>query len=236
MSTLFISDLHLSKERPHITAAFFAFLNQHILQPEKKLPICDRLYILGDFFDAWIGDDDESPLMSDVADELQKAALGGTQIFFQHGNRDFLLGEQYAARCGMTLLPELFVWEHQGERCLLAHGDQFCTADTDYQQFRSLVRNPAWQSEILSKPLTERRAIAAQMRAESRDATSIKAESITDVTQSEIEQALLTHHCKRLIHGHTHRPARHAIVLPDGTKAERLVLGEWADNGFCRIK
>lgn len=223
MNTLFISDLHLSEERPHITAAFLAFLQQKTLA-------YDELYILGDFFDAWIGDDDDRSLASEVAQALKNISAKGVQIFFQHGNRDFLLGEGYAALCGMHLLPPLHVIEREGQRILLAHGDQFCTQDVAYQQFRALVRNPDWQQDFLAKPIAERRAIAAQLRAKSREANSMKAEDIMDVTLSEIEDILLAQQCSLLIHGHTHRPGRHALTLPDGRAAERLVLGEWADT------
>lgn len=223
MNALFISDLHLSEERPHTTAAFLAFL-------ASKARHCGQLYILGDFFDAWIGDDDDRPLANTIAAGLQPLADSGVAIFFQHGNRDFLLGEQYAQRCGMALLPELHVIDWPAGRCLLAHGDQFCTQDVAYQQFRTLVRNPDWQQEFLAKPLVERRAIAAQLRARSREANSLKAEDIMDVTPAEVLQALDAHRCEVLIHGHTHRPARHPLQLLDGTPAERVVLGEWAED------
>ncbi len=228
MNALFISDLHLSEERPHITAAFFAFLDQ-------KTQGVDHLYILGDFFDAWIGDDDDRPLAETVANALQCVAAHGVQIFFQHGNRDFLLGEHYAARCAMQLLPALHVIETNGQRVLLAHGDQFCTQDAAYQQFRALVRNPAWQQDFLAKSLVERRAIAAQLRAKSKEANSLKAEDIMDVTPQEIETVLLQQQCSVLIHGHTHRPARHALALPNGVTAERIVLGDWTDQ-YCYLQ
>jgi UDP-2,3-diacylglucosamine hydrolase len=227
MNTLFISDLHLSEERPHTTAAFFAFLDKKICLANKAFT-CDQLYILGDFFDAWIGDDDDRPLANEVAGALKNLAAKGVQIFFQHGNRDFLLGEDYAGRCGMQLLPALHVIEREGRRYLLAHGDQFCTGDVAYQQFRALVRNPEWQQDFLAKPIAERRAIAAQLRAKSREANSMKAEDIMDVAPDEIVNVLLEQRCSTLIHGHTHRPARHALTLPDGSAAERVVLGEWA--------
>lgn len=223
MNILFISDLHLSEERPHTTAAFLAFL-------AEKAAACDQLYILGDFFDAWIGDDDDRPLAQEVARALKEVAAKGVQIFFQHGNRDFLLGDVYAARCGMQLLPELHVIEQEGRRYLLAHGDQFCTQDVAYQQFRALVRTPEWQREFLAKPLVERRAIAEQLRAKSKEANSIKAEDIMDVTPAEIEKVLVAHQCYTLIHGHTHRPAHHALTLPDGSAAERIVLSDWVET------
>lgn len=227
MNALFISDLHLSEERPHTTAAFLAFLD-HKMFPADQSTHYDQLYILGDFFDAWIGDDDDRPLASTVADALKRVAEKGVQVFFQHGNRDFLLGEAYAARCGMQLLPDLHVMEHAGQRYLMAHGDQFCTGDVAYQQFRALVRNPEWQRDFLARPLAERRTIAAGLRAKSREANSMKAEDIMDVTPANIVDVLLEQQCNVLVHGHTHRPARHAVALPDGNAAERIVLGEWA--------
>ncbi|MEZ5435505.1 MAG: UDP-2,3-diacylglucosamine diphosphatase [Pseudomonadales bacterium] len=146
------------------------------------------------------------------------------------------MGEHYAARCGMRLLPALQVIELAGQRCLLAlHGDQFCTQDVAYQQFRALVRDPQWQREFLAKPLAERRAIAAQLRAKSKEANSIKAEDIMDVTPSEIEVALVQHQCSVLIHGHTHRPARHAVALANGSSAERIVLGDWTEQ-YCYLQ
>jgi UDP-2,3-diacylglucosamine hydrolase len=228
MNALFISDLHLSEERPHTTAAFLAFL-------AEKTHGFDRLYILGDFFDAWIGDDDDRPLAETVATALNTVATRGVKIFFQHGNRDFLLGEQYAARCGMQLLPELHVIEDSAQRIVLAHGDQFCTQDVAYQQFRVLVRNPQWQQEFLTKPLQERRAIAAQLRAKSKEANSLKAEDIMDVTPAEVDAVLEKYQCNVLIHGHTHRPACHAVTLASGRAAERIVLSEWAEQ-YCYLQ
>ncbi len=222
MNALFISDLHLSEERPHTTAAFLAFL-------ADRATHCQQLYILGDFFDAWIGDDDDRPLAQTISNALHDVAQKGVQILFQHGNRDFLLGADYAGRCGMHLLPDFFVLQNGTQQILLAHGDQFCTGDTAYQQFRALVRKPEWQREFLAKPLDERRAIAAQLRAKSREANSMKAEDIMDVTAAEIETALMAHQCTTLIHGHTHRPAWHSLTMRDNRAAKRAVLGEWDD-------
>ena len=165
-----------------------------------------------------------------MAQALKNVAVKGVKIFFQHGNRDFLLGEDYAARCGMQLLPALHIIEREGRSYLLAHGDQFCTQDVAYQQFRTLVRNPEWQQDFLAKPLAERRAIAAQLRAKSKEANSMKAEDIMDVTPSEVVNALIEQQCSTLIHGHTHRPARHLLTLPNGSAAERIVLSDWAET------
>lgn len=228
MSTLFISDLHLHEERPLVTEAFFSFL-----QTEARS--AETLYILGDLFDAWVGDDDDRPLVAQVAQALKAIADHGTKIFFQHGNRDFLLGPAYAKRCGMQLLPEFFIVEVANERWLLMHGDQLCTGDLAYQQFRSMVRNPQWQKELLAKSLDERRAIAQQLREKSRDANSLKAEDIMDVTPAEIENVLGKYQCKKLIHGHTHRPARHPVSMNGHVVAERIVLGDW-DSSFWFLR
>jgi UDP-2,3-diacylglucosamine hydrolase len=223
MNAVFISDLHLSEERPHITAAFFVFL-------AKKAQQFDRLYILGDFFDAWIGDDDDRPLATALAENLRALTDSGVQVFFQHGNRDFLLGNDYAARCGMQLLSDFHLLELGGEKYLLAHGDQFCTQDVAYQQFRTVVREPQWRHDFLAKSLQERRDIAQHLRARSREANSIKAEDIMDVTQAEVVSAMQQYGAHNLIHGHTHRPARHRLTLGDGRAAERVVLGEWGET------
>lgn len=219
MTSLFISDLHLHEKRPLITEAFFSFL-----QREASRASC--LYILGDLFDTWIGDDDDSTLAHDVAERLSTLARQGVRLGFQHGNRDFLLGASYARRCSMELLPELHVIILSGYRCLLAHGDQFCTNDLEYQKFRHQVRNQQWQSQLLSKPLGERRAIAEQLRETSREANSLKAEDIMDVTPSEVIRAMENMNCTRLIHGHTHRPAQHTLTVR-GVPGERVVLGDW---------
>jgi len=153
----------------------------------------------------------------------------GVPIYFMHGNRDFLLGAEYAKRAGMELLADPTIVELDGERTLLMHGDTLCTDDVEYQKFRGLVRNPAWQQQFLAKPLAERRAFAAQARGESRKQTAMKAAEIMDVNQGAVESAMRTHGVRRLIHGHTHRPATHRFDL-DGQAAERIVLGDWYEQ------
>jgi UDP-2,3-diacylglucosamine hydrolase len=222
MTTLFISDLHLDDARQQITDLFVRFL-------ESEARDADALYILGDLFESWIGDDDEAPLATRVAGALRELRDSGVPIYFMHGNRDFLLGANYAKQCGMTLLDDPTLVELGGERTLLMHGDTLCTDDTEYQQFRTLVRNPAWQAQFLAKPLAERRAFAAQARGESRKQTAMKAAEIMDVNQDAVESAMRTHGVRRLIHGHTHRPATHRFDL-DGTSAERIVLGDWYEQ------
>jgi len=222
MSTLFISDLHLDESRPQLVDAF-----EELLATQAKN--VDALYILGDLFESYIGDDDDAALNARVARATRTLRDAGVPVFFMHGNRDFLLGPDYAARAGMTLLEDPAVIELAGERVLLMHGDTLCTDDVEYLKFRTLVRNPNWQRAFLAKPLAERRAFAAQARGESRRHTANAKPEIMDVNQIAVEAALRTHGVRRLIHGHTHRPATHRFDV-DGMKAERIVLGDWYEQ------
>ena len=223
MTALFISDLHLHTQRPHITEAFFAFLNH-------KARNIQSLYILGDLFDTWVGDDDDSDLATSTAKALSDCVENGTNIYFQHGNRDFLLGSDYATASQINLLPELHTIISGDLKILLAHGDQFCTEDTEYQAFRKMVRNSEWQHELLQKSLDERRALAASLREQSKEANSLKAEDIMDVTPSVIVETCRKYDCDLVIHGHTHRPDRHVVdtgISKNNRKTERVVLGDW---------
>ncbi len=222
MSTLFISDLHLDESRPQLVDAF-----EELLATQAKN--VDALYILGDLFESHIGDDDDAALNARVARATRTLRDAGVPVFFMHGNRDFLLGPDYAARAGMTLLEDPAVIELTGERVLLMHGDTLCTDDVEYLKFRTLVRDPNWQRAFLAKPLAERRAFAAQARGESRRHTANAKPEIMDVNQIAVEAALRTHGVRRLIHGHTHRPATHRFDV-DGMKAERIVLGDWYEQ------
>lgn len=225
MHTLFISDLHLHESRPQTTRAFFHFLHTHAINAEA-------LYILGDFFDAWIGDDDESELAQDISNGLKKLNEQGVAIYFMHGNRDFLVGNTYATKAGMSLIDDGTVINLYGTPTLLMHGDSLCTDDVEYQKFRLMVRNPQWQQQILAQPLPVRHALAAQMREKSQSMNSLKAEDILDVTPDEVITQMKAADVTRMIHGHTHRPARHPMVI-DGKPAERIVLGDWHDSGWC---
>jgi len=227
MRTLFISDLHLHESRPQLTRAFFHFLHTQAVGAEK-------LYILGDFFDAWIGDDDDNPLNLQVAEELKKLSSAGTQIFLMHGNRDFLMGEKFAAQAGAKMIAEGTVIDLHKTPTLLLHGDQLCTGDTDYIKFRQQVRSPQWQQQVLSQPLDARRMLAAQLREKSQEMNSLKSEGIMDVTQSEVVKVMQQADVKRLIHGHTHRPARHQFEI-EGEPAERIVLGDWHVKAWAII-
>jgi UDP-2,3-diacylglucosamine hydrolase len=225
MNTLFISDLHLHPSRPQITRAFFKFLQERTANTQA-------LYILGDFFDAWIGDDDDAPLAQEVANHLRALSKKNIAIYLMHGNRDFLLGHQYAQSAGAQLLDEGTVINLYGQPTLLLHGDSLCTRDQDYMAFRAQVRSTQWQAQILAQPLAARRALAAQLREQSQAINNMKAESIMDVTPDEVVAVMRKAGVTRMIHGHTHRPARHPLQI-DGQNAERIVLGDWHDNAWC---
>ena len=225
MSLLFVSDLHLDADRPEATRAFCRFL-------EERACNAEALYVLGDLFEAWVGDDDDGPLAREVVEALAKLAAGGTAVYFAHGNRDFLVGEDFCRRSGAVLLEETSVVEIGGERVLLMHGDSLCTDDHDYQEFRAMVRDPGWQAGFLALPLMERRALAAQARDASRLSTSGKPAEIMDVNAAAVAETMRLNGVRRLIHGHTHRPAVHEFNL-DGAPATRTVLGDWFRHGWA---
>jgi len=228
VSTLFISDLHLSENRPHLNEAFFSFLNKQARQ-------CETLYILGDLFDAWIGDDDDSPFALEVLDHLKAFSDTGKKLFFMAGNRDFLVGRGFTETTNAQILPDPSVIElsiaGKTSSALLMHGDSLCTEDQEYQQFRTMVRNPAWQEQVLGKSLEERRQLASMLREESQQANSEKNYEIMDVTPSEVISVMEQHQQSLLIHGHTHRPATHDLNLTTGP-AQRIVLGDWEAYGW----
>lgn len=223
MTTLFISDLHLDASRPRITELFLEFL-------ENEAAKAKALYILGDLFEAWIGDDAEDEVGERVARGLAQLHARGVPCFYIHGNRDFLLGDAYARRARMTLLPDGSVVDIEGNRVLLMHGDTLCTDDAPYQKFRRDTHTSAWQRDFLARPIAERRQFAVQARAESQRYTRSAGDAITDVNAETVSATLRRHAGERLIHGHTHRPARHEIDL-DGEPVERIVLGDWYEQG-----
>jgi UDP-2,3-diacylglucosamine hydrolase len=223
MTTLFISDLHLSADRPDITSLFIHFLNHEAREAEA-------LYILGDLFEAWLGDDMVLPEYTEAIASLKALSDSGVPIYIMHGNRDFLLGEAFSIMSGSTLLDDPTVIDLYGQPTLLLHGDTLCTDDIPYQKFRAMVRNPAWQQEILARSPNERLALAKQYRELSQTETGNKAEDIMDVNQQEVEQLMTDKGIYRMIHGHTHRPAIHDFVI-DAQSAQRIVLGDWYEQG-----
>jgi UDP-2,3-diacylglucosamine hydrolase len=223
--TLFISDLHLCEDRPAVSELFFRFMSEQVVGAEA-------LYILGDLFEVWLGDDqlDHDPLAGRVTGALRAASAKGTQIYFMHGNRDFLIGGRFAAEAGLTLLPDPTVIELGGQRVLLIHGDTLCTDDVNYQTFRQQVRDPAWQEALQQKDYAERDVLARSIRSRSDAEKSMKAEAIMDVNTATVEKAFIQAQCRLMVHGHTHRPARHDLHIA-GRAATRWVLQDWHATG-----
>ncbi|MEL7535647.1 MAG: UDP-2,3-diacylglucosamine diphosphatase [Pseudomonadota bacterium] len=220
MATLFISDLHLDADAPAIGEQFFRFLNETARD-------ADALYILGDLFEVWVGDDDDAPYNEAVLAALRDLGASGVPVFFMCGNRDFMAGDGFAARAGLTLLDDPTVIRLGHRALLLSHGDAYCTDDLAYQAFRKQSRDPAWQQQMLSMPLAERRALAAQLRTQSNLAMAGKSAAIMDVNDAAVDAALAEHGVDLMLHGHTHRPAVHRRV--DGATT-RIVLGDWYDQ------
>ena len=224
---LFISDLHLNAARPVVTTLFLRFLKERAAGSEG-------LYILGDLFEAWIGDDLVPPEYGPVIAALRELTAAGTPVFVQHGNRDFLLGQDFAAQSGCRLLPDAQVVDVAGGRTLLLHGDTLCTDDHEYQAMRAQLRHPAFIATFLAKPAAERVAFARSLREKSQAETSRKSEYIMDVNAEAVADAAREHNVMRIIHGHTHRPGVHAHAL-DGHGVERIVLGDWGETGSVAV-
>jgi UDP-2,3-diacylglucosamine hydrolase len=221
---LFISDLHLSETRPAANEAFFSFI-------EGKARTAEALYILGDLFESWVGDDDlAEPFNSLIAGFLRGLSQKGVKLRLMHGNRDFLFGERFCEATGAQLLEDPAVLPLGGVQTLLMHGDTLCTGDIDYQDWRRVARSAEWQREFLSRPLPARREISLDLREKSIAATGAKPMDIMDVADSAVREALRGHGASRLIHGHTHRPGRHELEL-DGRRCERWVLPDWYGRG-----
>lgn len=220
--TLFISDLHLSGDRPPLTARFIDFLRHRVAN-------ADALYILGDLFDAWIGDDDESELANTVRSALKSVRERGVNVNLQHGNRDFLLGDQFTQDTGCEQLDETVVVDIAGAPTLLMHGDLLCTDDIDYQKARLMLRNPAFMQEFLAKSRLDRQRLAIEYRKRSGEAISQKAEDIMDASPATVADYMRRYEVTQLIHGHTHRQAIHTIEI-EGKKGTRYVLGDWSEN------
>jgi len=220
--SLLISDLHLSPRRPGATRLFLDFL-------EHRAAGAERLFVLGDLFDAWIGDDACVPPGPEVIRGLRQLADSGTGVLVMHGNRDFLLGERFAAEAGCTLIPDPYLVDLYGTPTLLAHGDALCADDAAYQAFRRQIRAPAFVAGFLAKPIEERVTIAAEYRRRSGEANSLKPADIMDVNQESVASLLNRHGVRRLVHGHTHRPADHHFDI-GGEAALRVVLSEWHED------
>jgi UDP-2,3-diacylglucosamine hydrolase len=221
VSSLFVSDLHLTEERPEANERFIEFL-------ERKARGAAALYILGDFFEYWVGDDDlGEPFNAVIAGLLRRLPI---PLYFMHGNRDFLVGERFCAATGARLLGDPVVETIEGEKTLLMHGDTLCTDDVDYQAWRRKARDPAFQAAFLAKSLPERRQAVLQMREKSKEVVGAKSAEIMDVNADAVREALRRHGVRRLIHGHTHRPGRHALEV-DGERCERWVLPDWYGRG-----
>jgi len=229
---LFISDLHLQENRPQLTKGFLDFLQQHAHQAEA-------LYILGDFFDVWIGDDAMTPFHHRIAEALHLCAEQGTKIHLMHGNRDFALGQRFCDLAGCSLLPDPTVITLFGEPLLLMHGDLLCTDDVDYQKMRRLLRNPIIQWILLNTPVKFRQKIARKARQTSQTQTRLKAEHIIDANSQAVIDWMQKHQVNTMIHGHTHRPATHSVPLLSGGKVtygKRYVLGDWSDQEGWKLE
>lgn len=231
MTTWIISDLHLCAQRPAVTQAFLHWLNTEVIHAEA-------LYILGDFFEVWVGDD----VLEDVqhvaeylpiVHALRALSERGVNLYFMHGNRDFLIGKAFAQACGLQLLNDPALLECAGKRILLSHGDALCTDDVAYQQFRAQVRDPQWQQAFLAQPLAARLAFADQARSQSAQNKAMQTIDIMDVNATAVADLLRKYdYPEILLHGHTHRPGVHQLEI-DGHACERMVLGDWHDHAIC---
>ena len=223
MTTLFVSDLHLEAGRPEIGDQFLAFL-------AGEASRADALYILGDLFEVWVGDDDPNTHYAVIKQALRGLVDNGVTTYFMHGNRDFMIGNVFARETGVRILSDPYPVEFYGDKVLLSHGDALCIDDVQYQNARRITRDPEWQAMMLAKPLAERLTIAKHLRAESIAHGATIDQSITDVNQDEVLRVVRDHGVDVLLHGHTHRPAVHAIDLGDRV-AKRIVLGDWYEQG-----
>ncbi|KGF62959.1 UDP-2,3-diacylglucosamine diphosphatase [Pseudomonas lutea] len=221
---LLISDLHLEEGRPDITRAFLGLL-------AGRARTAESLYILGDFFEAWIGDDAMSPFQRSICQALRTLSDSGTKVFLMHGNRDFMIGKAFCKAAGCTLLKDPSVVNFNGEPVLLMHGDSLCTRDEAYMRMRRYLRHPLTLWVLRHLPLSTRHKLARKLRSESRAQTRMKANDIVDVTPDEVVRVMAESGVQTLIHGHTHRPAVHDVQL-DGTTAQRIVLGDWDREGW----
>lgn len=227
MATYFISDLHLQESEPAMTQGFLDYLN--------NLNDAEALYILGDFFEVWIGDDYNSPLISQIKTALKALSQRGIKLYLMHGNRDFLIGEDFCQQADATLLTEPSVIDFNGEKVLLMHGDSLCTKDLAYMKMRPMLRNPVMQKQLLSQTIEQRLAMATHMRGESQKGNQMKSAEIMDVTAEEVDTQMSAHNVKTLIHGHTHRPYDHYWQHKEEDR-RRIVLGDWSNTQGWQIR
>ena len=220
MKPRFVSDIHLSEKRPDLTNAFKVFLN------ESK-EACTHLFILGDLFEIWIGDDDDNLFHKDIKTTLSEFVLDGPEVFFMHGNRDFLIGKTFANEVGISIISDPYSLNINGLKTILSHGDFLCTDDSDYIEFRNNVRSEEWQKDFLAKSIDERNEIANLLRSESKNATSEKSLEITDANLETVNNFIQENNPDIFIHGHTHRPKIHQHNL-----TKRVVLGDWDKYGW----
>ena len=224
MKPRFISDIHLSEDSPHLTNAFKAFL-------DESRESCTHLFILGDLFEIWIGDDAHTPYYQEIKKILKNFTSNGPKTFFIHGNRDFLIGENFANEVGISILPDPYTLNINGLNVILSHGDFLCTDDVEYINFRNKVRSEEWRKDFLSKDVGERNEIANSLRSGSKDATSKKSLDITDANIQTVNSFIEENKPDIFIHGHTHRPKIH-----EHYSTKRLVLGDWNESGwYCSI-
>lgn len=222
---LLISDLHLEEKRPDITRAFLHFL-------ETRARHAEALYVLGDFFEVWVGDDGMTAFQHEIASALKALSDHGTRIYLMHGNRDFMIGAAFCREAGCTLLADPHVAQLGGQPVLLTHGDQLCTRDEGYMRLRRWLRNPVSLFILHHLPLAKRQQLAQKLRSSSKEETRLKASDIVDVTPDEVIRIMQRYRVKTMIHGHTHRPATHALHV-DGQPAKRIVLGDWDAQGWA---
>jgi UDP-2,3-diacylglucosamine hydrolase len=223
MTAIFVADLHLCSKRPALTKAFVNFI-------EETVSGYQELYLLGDIFEAWIGDDYLDPAMLPVIKALKTLSNSGTKLYFQHGNRDFLVGNDLMKKIGATLLGDSHLVTLETQIALVMHGDQLCTDDIEYQKFRSMVRSENWRNEFLSKDIEQRLQIAEHLRNQSKEHSSKKSQQITDVNPHKVVEAIDDANVRLLIHGHTHRPKTHTVQMPNSMTATRMVLGDWGQS------
>ena len=223
MATLFISDLHLEAERPDIGKHFLQFLEGDAREAEE-------LYILGNLFEAWVGDDDPNTHYFTIKRALRKLVDSSVPIFFMHGDRDFLVGNGFASETGVKILKDPYKLTMYGRKVLLSHGDKLCTDDVQYQKIRKMTHDPEWQAKMLKRPLKDRLRISEEARRQSLEQTLNMSKEITDVNQGAVVEIMRKNNAEVLLHGHTHRPAVHEVDL-GGRKGKRIVLGDWHKQG-----